>query len=66
MSLLGFALVALGIWGSGWGIYSAFSAGTTTSRSRGKAWLGAFVAPVALLGALIGGILIFVPTFFGR
>jgi hypothetical protein len=57
MIALGAVLLLAGIVAGGWGVFTAFE--------RPRPWLGAAVAPLGILCALLGALLIFVPGFFG-
>jgi hypothetical protein len=59
VSIVGVALVCLGGAGTVWGVTAA------ASRPRPLDVVAALVAPVALLVTMVGGVLIFVPGFFG-
>jgi hypothetical protein len=55
--LLGLVLVLAGGAGAGWSVLAA------TTRRRPIDVLAALLAPVAILAALTGGVLLFVPGF---
>jgi hypothetical protein len=59
IAILAWMLVILGIAGTGWGVQLAFVS------ASGRAWAGALVAPLGLMVAFSGAVLLFVPRFFG-
>ncbi|HUS66247.1 MAG TPA: hypothetical protein VMZ28_16955 [Kofleriaceae bacterium] len=58
MTFVGVALVLAGGAGTVWGVTAA------ASRPRPLDVVAALVAPIALVVAMVGGVLIFVPGFF--
>jgi hypothetical protein len=59
VSIVGAALVLVGGAGTVWGVLAS------TTQRRPLDLVAAIVAPLSLLVALAGGVLIFVPGFFG-
>ena len=59
MSAVGAALVLVGGAGTVWGVV------TSTTQRRPLDLVAAVIAPLSLIVALAGGVLIFVPGFFG-
>ncbi|MBI3074082.1 MAG: hypothetical protein HYY84_18385 [Deltaproteobacteria bacterium] len=62
MQVLGVALVVLGVFGAGWGVWISFL--PPESASRARRWCGAVAAPVAIVAALVGVVLCCLPNFF--
>ncbi len=55
--MLGLALVAVGAVGTVWGVIAS------STRKRPLDLIAALLTPVALIVALVGGVLLFVPGF---
>ena len=59
MSSLAWPFVLSGIAMTGWGVWAHFS------RRGAAGWIGAVVAPIGVILAATGAVLVFVPRFFG-
>jgi len=57
VAALAWLLVVVGVVGAAWGVWAAFQ--------QPRPWVGTVVAPLGILLALVGALLLFVPGFFG-